>query len=374
MGGIVLCLTGDVMTGRGVDQILPAAGDPRLWERYVDDARTYVQLAETASGRIPRPVDHAWPWGDALTLMNHADLRVINLETSITTSDDAMPGKAVHYRMHPGNVGCLSAARPDACALANNHVLDLGVRGLEETLDALTGAGLASAGAGRNAEEAWRPLELDAGDKRVLLWSVGASCSGIPSTWAAGQDRPGVAFVGDLSPASAADLCDRVRRTKRPGDLAVVSVHWGSNWGYSVPRAQILFAHWLIDSGVDVVHGHSSHHPRPIEVYRDRLVLYGCGDLVNDYEGISGHERFRSDLRLLYFVHLDSDGRLDQLRMVPLQARKLRLWHATESDARWLRRELHRAGRRFGSEIDLEGSSTLMLTPRRRPAAPPVHR
>ncbi len=183
-----------------------------------------------------------------------------------------------------------------------------------------------------------------------------------------------MAFVGDLSPADAADLCDRVRHTKRPGDIAVVSVHWGSNWGYAVPRAQVLFAHWLIDAGVDVVHGHSSHHPRPVEVYRDRLVLYGCGDLVNDYEGISGHEKYRSDLRLLYFAHLDEDGRLDQLRMVPLQARKLRLRHATESDARWLRRELHKASHRFGSDIDLADRSTLVLTPPRRPLAPPAHR
>ena len=289
------------------------------------------------------------------------DLRVINLETSITTSDDAAPGKAVHYRMHPGNVGCLTAARPDACVLANNHVLDLGVRGLEDTLDALTKAGLPTAGAGRDKEEAWRPLELSAGDQRVLLWSVGGSCSGIPSTWAARKDRPGVAFVGDLSPADAADLCDRVRRTKRPGDLAVVSVHWGSNWGYAVPRAQILFAHWLIDSGVDVVHGHSSHHPRPVEVYRGRLVLYGCGDLVNDYEGISGHERYRSDLRLLYFVFLHASGRLDRLRMVPLQARQMRLWHATDPDRRWLRSAVHKTSRRFGSRIDLEPDGTLVV-------------
>ncbi|HEU5455987.1 MAG TPA: CapA family protein, partial [Nocardioides sp.] len=118
----------------------------------------------------------------------------------------------------------------------------------------------------------------------------------------------------------------------------------------------------------------SSHHPRPVEVYRDRLVLYGCGDLVNDYEGISGHEKHRSDLRLLYFVSLDEDGRLDQLRMVPLQARKLRLWDATESDARWLRRELHKASHRFGSDIHLQDRSTLVLTPPRRPAAPPARR
>ena len=195
----------------------------------------------------------------------------------------------------------------------------------------------------------------------MLVWSVGASCSGVPSTWAAGPDRPGVAFVGDLSPADAADLCDRVRRTKRPGDIAVVSVHWGSNWGYAVPRAQVRFAHWLIDSGVDVVHGHSSHHPRPVEVYRGRLVLYGCGDLVNDYEGISGDERYRPDLRLLYFVYLDASGRLDRVTMVPLQARQMRLWHATEPDAQWLRRALNKASRRFGSRIDLEPDGTLVV-------------
>jgi poly-gamma-glutamate capsule biosynthesis protein CapA/YwtB (metallophosphatase superfamily) len=373
--GLVLCLTGDVMTGRGIDQILPAAGDPRLWERYVDDARTYVSLAEKASGKIPSPVDPEWPWGDALDVMDEIgpDLRVINLETSITTSDDAAPGKAVHYRMHPGNIGCVTAARPDAVALANNHVLDLGVRGLEETLATLSKAGLNTAGAGRDEEAAWRPLELRAQDHRVLLWSVGAACSGVPSTWAARNGRPGVAFVGDLSPADAADLCNSVRRTKRPGDIAVVSVHWGSNWGYAVPRAQVRFAHWLIDSGVDVVHGHSSHHPRPVEVYRERLVLYGCGDLVNDYEGITGDERYRPDLRLLYFVHLDAAGQLQQLRMAPLQARQMRLWRATERDARWLRDVLKKQSRRFRSHINMEDDGTLSLS-RRRPAAPPARR
>jgi poly-gamma-glutamate capsule biosynthesis protein CapA/YwtB (metallophosphatase superfamily) len=362
-GGVVLCLTGDVMTGRGVDQILPAAGDPRLWERYAHNARTYVELAEAASEPIPAPVDFAWPWGDALTVMDRVgpDLRMINLETSITTSDDAMPGKSVHYRMHPGNVGCLAEARPDALALANNHVLDLGVRGLEQTLDALAKAGLPTAGAGRDAEEAWRPLELRAGDRRVLFWSVGASCSGVPSTWAARPDKPGVAFVGDLSPADARDLCDRVRRTKKDGDIAVVSVHWGSNWGYAVPRAQVAFAHWLVDAGVDVVHGHSSHHPRPVEVYRGRLVHYGCGDLVNDYEGISGDEPFRPDLRLLYLVSLDADGRLDSLEMVPLQAWQMRLRRASEADAQWLRRRLRKASRRFGTRFDRESDGALTI-------------
>ena len=140
---MVLCLAGDVMTGRGVDQVLPAAGDPRLWKQHAASARDYVALAEAASGTIPQPVGFSWPWGDAMQVIDEMapDLRIVNLETSITSSDDFQPSKAVLYRMHPGNVACLTAGRLDACALANNHVLDFGVRGLDETLDVLTRAG-----------------------------------------------------------------------------------------------------------------------------------------------------------------------------------------------------------------------------------------
>jgi poly-gamma-glutamate synthesis protein (capsule biosynthesis protein) len=360
---VVLCLTGDVMTGRGVDQILPAAGDPRLRERYAASARDYVALAEAASGPIPKPVDFSWPWGDSMQVLDELapDLRIVNLETSVTSSDDFQPAKTVLYRMHPGNVFCLTAARLDACALANNHVLDFGVGGLAETLDVLTHAGLGPVGAGGDERQAWRPVALAAGGHRVLVWSVGSASSGVPRSWAAAPGGAGVAFLSERSNADTHAICNRVRRVKQPGDIAVVSVHWGSNWGYDVPRAQVRLAHRLIDSGVDVVHGHSSHHPRPVEVYRDRLVLYGCGDLINDYEGIGGDKRFRGDLRLLYVARLDPAGRLDELRMVPLQSRQMRLRLATEQDARWLRGVLCEASRRFGSRLELEPDASLLL-------------
>lgn len=360
---VTLCLTGDVMTGRGVDQVLPAAGDPRLRERYAASARDYVALAEAASGPIPQPVDFSWPWGDALQVLDELrpDLRIVNLETSITASDDFHPYKAVLYRMHPGNVPCLTAARLDACALANNHVLDFGVRGLENTLDVLTRAGLGPVGAGRDAQQAWRPVALTAGDQRVLVWSVGSPSSGVPRSWEAARGVAGVALLSEESDADGDAICERVRRMKQPGDIAVVSVHWGSNWGYAVPRAQVRLAHRLIRSGVDVVHGHSSHHPRGVEVYRGRLVLYGCGDLVNDYEGIGGHERFRDDLRLVYLARLDPAGGLEELRIVPLQSHQFRLRLATGQDAGWLQGALRRASRRFGSRFDVEPDATLLL-------------
>jgi poly-gamma-glutamate capsule biosynthesis protein CapA/YwtB (metallophosphatase superfamily) len=363
---LTLFLSGDVMLGRGVDQILPHPGNPALYERQVRDARVYVDLAIRANGSIPQPVDWSWPWGEALELVEYSGCkaRIINLETSITTSDDYVPSKAVHYRMNPANAPTLAAIRPDVCVLANNHMLDFGRRGLLETLDVLSAADLPTAGAGRSLREAQSPaiIPIPQTGRRILIFAFGSPSSGIPSDWAATDDAPGVHVIPALSDAAADELCRQILQARQPGDLIVVSAHWGGNWGYHVAADQIRFAHRLVDGGVHMVHGHSSHHPRPVEVYRGKLILYGCGDLVDDYEGIRGHDQYRHDLRLLYLPRLNAtSGELVELRMAPLQARQMRLHRASRRDAIWLRAVLDKASRRFGSRIDLGSDGTLSL-------------
>ena len=368
---LTLFLGGDVMLGRGVDQILPHPGDPELREPTVDDARDYVRLAERVSGPIPQPVSFSWPWGDALAVLDEVapDARVINLETCVTRSADFSAGKPVHYRMSPGNLPSLGVARPDACALANNHVLDLGRTGLRDTLGALARAGLRAVGAGRDAAQARRPAAIPVPGGRVVVFSCGATSSGIPVGWAATASRPGVDFLPSLSDAVADDLISRVREVKGPGDVVVVSVHWGSNWGYGVDDDQVRFARRLIDGGVDLIHGHSSHHPRPVEVYRGKLVLYGCGDLIDDYEGIGGYEEFRDDLRLLYLASVEPDtGTLDALRMVPMQASRMRLRHASSGDSEWLRAVLEAISSGFGCRVSRLPDGVLVVRP--TPACP----
>jgi poly-gamma-glutamate capsule biosynthesis protein CapA/YwtB (metallophosphatase superfamily) len=363
---VTLILCGDVMLGRGVEQILRYPGDPTLRERSVHDARTYVSLAARVNGSIPQPVDWSWPWGDALELFDQVscDARIINLETSITTSSDFARGKGVHYRMHPANVPAVGIVRPDVCVLANNHVLDFGRRGLLETLDALSASRLRVAGAGRSLDEAaapaFVPIPRSAG--RVVVFAFGTPSSGIPHGWAAARKRPGVNLISSLTDGAADELCRRTEEVRQPNDIVVVSVHWGTNWGYDVEADQVRFAHRLIDGGVDVVYGHSSHHPRPIEVYSGKLILYGCGDLVDDYEGITGYERYRDDLRLLYLPTLDPiSGRLKELRLAPFRARQLRLHRASEPDAEWLRAVLDDVSRSFGSRIDQGAAGFLTL-------------
>lgn len=173
---IVIFLGGDVMTGRGIDQILPHPGDPFIPEVYLNDARKYVELAEGANGSIPTPVSFSYIWGDALEEWKRVapDIKLINLETSITLSNNYWRGKGINYRMNPENIDCLTVANIDCCSLANNHVLDWGYSGLVETIGTLKKAEIKIAGAGQNRQLAETPAIMEVEGKgrsdRLWLW------------------------------------------------------------------------------------------------------------------------------------------------------------------------------------------------------------
>ncbi len=372
MATLKLFLAGDVMTGRGIDQILPHPGDPTLHERYVRDAGHYVTLAERAAGQIPRQVAPGYIWGDALEVLaiQQPDLRIVNLETAVTTSDAAWPDKGVHYRMHPDNMACLSVAAIDCAVLANNHVLDWGRPGLLETLSVLRNAGIALAGAGADGDAAAEPACLGASGGVVLVLAYAMENAGTPLPWAAGRGRPGVNWLPDYSGPSVQRIAAQVRACRArlragPVHAVVASSHWGGNWGFELEPGQREFAHRLIDeAGVDIVHGHSSHHVRAIECYAGKLVLYGCGDLINDYEGIGGHDAFAPDLGLLYFPTIEpGSGWLRDLVLWPVRRRALRLCAASDEDVAWLHAALNREGRLLGTRVEYLAGGWLRVMP-----------
>ncbi len=361
---LTLFLAGDVMTGRGIDQVLPSSVDPRIYETYSKSAERYVQLAEQESGPIPENVSNQYIWGDALEVFERIDpdARIINLETSVTTSDNYWEGKGIHYRMHPENTDILRSAGIDICVLGNNHMLDWGYDGLRETLDTLKEEGVQTAGAGRSPEEAAAPAVEQTASGRLLVFSYGSTPAGVPMVWGVDEEHPGVNILPHINADSAEAVISDIRRYRKEGDRVVVSVHWGSNWGYDIPDLQQSFAHRLIDSGlVDVIHGHSSHHPKGIEVYQDRPIFYGCGDLINDYEGIGGREKYRGDLSLLYFPELNSQGELISLTMEPMQIYRFQLRNASKDDRAWLVDTLDRECQQFGHSVEQGPEGALVL-------------
>ena len=110
------------------------------------------------------------------------------------------------------------------------------------------------------------------------------------------------------------------------------------------------------------MHGHSSHHAKGIEVYRGKPIIYGCGDFLNDYEGISGHRNYRGDLSLGYFVALDTrSAALVDLRIKPMQMRRFSLHDASAADAQWLKSMLDHEGRVLGTWAEVGADRRLTL-------------
>jgi poly-gamma-glutamate synthesis protein (capsule biosynthesis protein) len=339
--GTTIFLCGDVMLGRGVDQILAHPCDPHLVEDYLDSALAYVHLAEAAHGALPRAASGTYVWGDALSDLREfgPQARIVNLETAITTNGAPWP--------KGDQLPDVSAQRPLPRNL-RSRLLRAGQQPCH---------GLGQDRPHRDAGDA-----AAAGHPPILVFAFGHSSSGIPQEWAATAHRSGVRLLPDLSPATIEKIVDTVHTHRRPGDLAVISMHWGSNWGCDVTQEQRVLAHALVDScACDIFHGHSSHHPRPIEIYRDRLILYGCGDFINDYEGIRGKEAFRPDLCLGYLPRLGKDGALKALTLLPYRVRRFRLEAAGAEDALWLESLLNHTGRNFAFRLAVDPLQRLRL-------------
>ena len=316
-------LCGDLMPARGVDQVLPfPIPKAALREQCCSDAAEYVRLAqrktnaaETLSG-IPRRSFSALAGElkDAITAREPLDAKLANLESALTVSNAFWPHKAVCYRASPRNgIGLLRFLGIDIVTLANNHAMDFGVPGLLDSLDALDASRIEHVGAGRNAREAFQGKLLPSREDTVVFGYC-LENSGAPPSWRAGESRPGVAllFSDDDVRRAAADIMSSSRSRLSTRPMTIVSLHCGSNWGYEIDPLIERVARTFIEAGADIVHGHSSHHAREAEVYRKKLILYGCGEVLNDYEGITDHpafpaSEFRGNLRYAYFPEMVSE-------------------------------------------------------------------
>lgn len=324
------------MLGRLIDQLFPQhVHNPEEAGIVAAFRQRHARLRE-------EEYTPAHPWGTTLPLLLQADLTLINLETSATTHDEAWPNKAFNYRVHPANAAAaLQRARVDYASLANNHTLDFGPEGLVETVWTLKKARIAFAGAGETTEEAISPaiLGLPRGERgtreggqredpasrsssaaaggedrqthAIHVWSA----SDHPRDWASVPTFHLIDYSASIRSRLKRLLTERPRpeantASTRPA-LKIFSVHWGPNYAWQ-PESEIrTLAHFLIDEcDVDIVHGHSSHHVQGVERPRPgKLIIYGCGDFVDDY---AVTERFRNDLGAVWRVNVREEEEAEQ--------------------------------------------------------------
>lgn len=339
---------GDVMLGRLIDQLFKTSVDEPSEAKIV---RSFVENHPSLKSYGP-----ASPWGSTLPLFHSSDLNIINLETSVTTNARKWPDKVFNYRMHPANVNALKAANVDYTSLANNHTLDFSEKGLEDTVEALKRQRIHFAGAGSSREEAFRPAQLkvprDATaheQSDVLVWSA----SDHPAEWS----KVGQFHLIDYTDKTKSRLKDIIVRSasdqqsdRRP--LKVFSVHWGPNYLWTPAQEIQSLAHFLIDEcGIDVIHGHSSHHIQGVEKYHGKLIIYGCGDFVDDYALVPG---YRNNLSAVWRLNLlQSEGTLKprKLEVFPSRIRHFQaeLLETSDPDHDWVRSKLSHLSSAFGT-------------------------
>lgn len=325
-----LGLTGDVMLGRLVDQHI--LHDP---------------------GKDP-----AYVWGDTLTLFRAVDARLINLECVIASVGRPDPGKAFTFRARPRALDALAAARVDFAGLANNHVLDYGPEALMECLALLRGAGVATAGAGRDVGEAAAPALITAGTATLGIVAMTDNEPG----WEAGPGRPGVNFVRydahGFVGGSRARIAAAIEAARQAAELVIVCGHLGPNWG-PPSRALRAAAHEVLELGAHIYWGHSNHTVQAVEFRDGRVILYSTGDFVDDY---AVDPEMRNDLSF-FFETIVHDGAVHALRLHPVCIEGLRVRGAATADARWLCRQMERLCVPYGVEAGVD-DGVLVLTPR----------
>ena len=355
-----LNFVGDVMLGRLIDQLFPQ-------HVHEPSERNIIQSFKSSNPKLSN-YNHNSPWGDTTPLFRTQDLNLINLETAATTHVDKWPDKVFNYRMHPANITALHAANIHYAGLANNHTLDFREAGLVDTVNTVKEAGVAFAGAGHDEQEATRPaiLQLPSSSSspplQVYIWAA----SDHPSDWSSIPNFHSI----DYTSRTRARIRDLIAQTSpSPSSstsvLKVFSCHWGPNYAWCPSQETREFAHFLVDEcGIDIVHGHSSHHVQGVEAYKGKLVIYGCGDFVDDYALV---EEYRNDLGGVWRVVVqqkqqqgdERDGAkvlVKRLEMFPTKIEKFaaRRLKAEEEDARWVRGKVKELSEELGTEVVVE--------------------
>lgn len=246
-----------------------------------------------------------YPFERVTSLLRDADLAFGNLEGPLTNRGEAQRKQYV-FRSPPEKVApALARAGFDVVSLANNHAMDYGFDGLQDTLHALTNNGIRYAGAGENLAAARQPALLSAGGTPVAVLAY--SLTFPEESWAS-DTRPGTAFGHEHQ------LRADVAAARGRAGTVLVSFHWGQEGSRELRDYQRKLGRAAIEAGAAAVIGHHPHVLQGVERYREGVILYSLGNFVF---GSYSADATRSAIAVFSIVN----GKVRELKLHPINVK-----------------------------------------------------
>lgn len=211
---------------------------------------------------------------EVISLMQEADIMMLNNEFPYSDRGTSTVGKQFTFRAKPSTVSYLNDLGVDLVSLANNHAYDYGEEAFLDTMTVLEEAGVAYVGAGRNLEEARHPVYYIVNDMKIaFVAATQIERSDYPDTKGATETSAGVFRCWN-----GADLLDTIREAKENSDLVIAYLHWGTENEPMPDWAQEKQALEVAEAGADLIIGAHPHCLQPVDVIQGVPVVYSLGN------------------------------------------------------------------------------------------------
>lgn len=288
-------------------------------------------------------------WGNIRDILLNNDFNIVNLETTLTNSEEIVP-KVFNFKSDPNNIQVLKNANISVVNVANNHIKDFNIKGMLETLFTLNNAGIEYVGAGRTVGQARNPVILE--KNGIKIGVLGATDN--EPTWAASDNFPGVNY---FSVNNLQNLLQNISELKKQVDIVIISLHWGPNMRQKPTDDFIAAAHAMVDSGADIIHGHSAHVFQGIELYKNSIIMYDTGDLVDDY---AVDLELRNDLSFLFILNISKNG-VCKVELTPIKISMTQVNLAPKDDAKWSLNRIKQLSQEFNTAVEINNNKAVIL-------------
>lgn len=247
-----------------------------------------------------------YPFIEIKSYIEKADISFANLECVISEKGKKRK-KALNYGASLSSLESIIYSGIDVFSISNNHVYDMGDKGLTGMIELLDKSPLYFGGAGKNADKASEPLRVTVNGLKIAFIFYNSAEFGFCAT----ENGSGTNCIKYDDQSVFLKILKKDVDKIKDADLRIISIHWGPNYNVNTSEHQVNFAHTAVDLGVDIILGHSSHIFHGIEIYKNSLILYDMGDfLINDDDAWDTRS-------FLYSIHV-VNGKISKLELDPI--------------------------------------------------------